>query len=294
MLPEELLKKVRRIEVGTRKRMDDLMSGQYKSHFKGAGVQFSEHRQYVAGDDVRHIDWKVSARTREPLVKKFEEERELTVMLLVDGSGSELFGSAGSLKIEAVAESCALIAFAAIQAGDKVGLILFDGEVRTMLPPRKGKQQFLRILREILAFEPDKPGTALSTALESARRVMKHAGVVFIASDFQAGGYEFPLKLLSRRHDVVSLEVSDRRERTLPDVGTFLAVDPETGEERWIDTGSYAFKEWFKTEQEQGEAERARILGGARVERVPLRTEEDYLEALVKFFRIRKRRKGGG
>ena len=292
MLPGEILKKVRLIEVGTRRRVDDLMSGQFRSHFKGSGMQFSEHRLYVPGDDVRHIDWKVSARVKDPLIKKFEEERELTVLLLVDASGSSHFGSIGPTKLDAIAESCAMIAFAATNAGDKVGLVLFDGEVRKLLPPRKGKQQFLRILREIIAYEPSESqarGTALGPALDSARRILKHSGVIFIASDFQASGYEIPLRMLSRKHELVSLEVTDARDRILPDVGAFLAVDPETGLERWIDTSSLEFRDWFESEQVKLEEEKSRILTLGRVDRVSLKTEADYLDALVKYFRARKR-----
>lgn len=290
MLPQELLKKVRQIELTTRKKVDDLMSGNYRSSFKGHGVQFSEHRVYVAGDDVRHIDWKVSARSREPLIKKYEEERELTVLLVVDVSGSKLFGSTRKLKAEVVAEIGGMLACAAIQTGDKVGALLFASGVEKIIPPRKGKQHVLRVIRELLGFSPKTLGTDLAGALDSAGRVMKHGGVVFVISDFLAEDYDLALKRLSRRHDVVAVAVGDHREKDVPDVGHVMLVDPETGVERWVDTGSYSFKKWLRDHRTAFETDTQTAFKGGRVEWLSVQTQEDYGEAVVRFFRARARR----
>ena len=230
LLPEELLRKVRRIEITTRKMVDDVMSGQYRSQFKGQGMQFSEHRLYVAGDDIRHIDWKVSARTRDPMIKKYEEERELTVFLVVDVSGSKNFGSIEKLKSEAAAEIAGMLAYAAMHTGDKVGALLFGGEVEMIIPPKKGKQHILaHHPRYSDVIRQKRKGTDLKGALEAAGRIMKHSGVVFVISDFIAQGYETALRRLARRHDVMAISVADPRERDVPAVGQLLLVDPETG-----------------------------------------------------------------
>lgn len=291
MLSKEILKKVRRIELTTRKAVNDVMSGQYKSHFKGHGVQFSEHRQYVPGDDVRHIDWKVSARSRDPLIKKFEEERELTVLLLVDVSGSEQFGSVERLKSEILAELGGMIAYAAVHTGDKVGAMLFSSETEKLIPPRKGRLHVLRIISDLLTFTPQKKGTDLAGALESAERVMKHGGIVFILSDFMAQDYQKALKRLSRKHDVVAVNLSDPRESEVPNVGYLLIQDPETGEEAFVDTGSYRFKAWLDQERKNRRATFEDALKGAQVDVLELSSGEDYSEALVRFFRIRSKRR---
>ncbi len=292
MIGEELLRKVRLIEIGTRRKVDDLMGGSFRSSFKGSGVQFSEHRLYVPGDDVRHIDWKISARTRDPLVKKFEEERELTVLLLVDISGSQRFGSLQKLKSEVAAEVAALITHAAVRAGDKVGVILFSGKVEKIIPPRKGRSQVLRIIREILLDRAPAPGTALGEALDSAARVLKHSGVVFVLSDFLAQGYELPLRRLSRRHDVVALNVRDLREDQVPEVGQLLVQDPESGQDRWIDTASYGFRKWLEGFRKEDQRVRRESLRGGKVEELVLQTREDYGDVLVRFFRARAQKKG--
>lgn len=293
MLPEELLKKVRQIEITTRKVVDDLMSGQYKSRFKGHGVQFSEHRQYYPGDDVRHIDWKVSARTRDPLIKKYDEERELTVFIIVDVSGSEEFASqGGKLKSEIAAELAGLLAYAAIHSGDRVGALFFAGEVEKIIPPKRGNQHVLRIVREVLGYQPRTRGTALGAALDAAGRVMKHSGVIFVISDFLASGYDRQLRKLAKKHDVVAIGVGDRRENEMPDLGMVLLEDPESGESHWVDTGSYAFKKWFeKLQAERAGTEREAFKGRAEMLRV--HTSEDYGAAVTRFFQARARRASG-
>ncbi|MEK6578544.1 MAG: DUF58 domain-containing protein [Bdellovibrionota bacterium] len=278
------------IEFTTRKMVDDAMSGQYKSHFKGAGVQFSEHRLYVPGDDVRHIDWKVSARSRDPLIKKYEEERELTVFLVVDVSGSEDFGSNEKLKSEIAAEIGGMLAYAAVHSGDKVGVLLFSGEIEKIIPPKKGKQHILRIVREILSFAPKSRGTDLKGALEGAGRIMKHSGIVFIISDFMAKDYGIALRRLGRKHDVVAIRVGDEREAKVPNVGQVLLLDPETGKEVFIDTGSYTFKKWMAEFSQKHESDTQNILKSSGVEWLKVVTKEDYAEAVVRFFRARARR----
>ncbi len=291
MLPDELIKKVRLIEITTRKMVTDVMSGSYRSNFKGQGVQFSEHRVYLPGDDIRHIDWKVSARSREPLIKKYEEERELTVFLVVDVSGSESFGSSRKLKSEMAAEIAGMLAFAAVHTGDKVGVLLFGGQVEKIIPPKKGKQHILRVIRDILTFRSKTRGTDLKGALDAANRIMKHSGVVFVISDFMAEDYDISLKRLARRHDVVAVSVADERELEMPDVGNLVVTDPETGEEAWIDTSSYAFRKWLKEYWMEHETDTQTAFKGGRVELLRVLTREDYGEAVVRFFRARSRRK---
>lgn len=291
MLRDELLKKVRQIELTTRKAVDDVMSGQYRSHFKGHGVQFAEHRQYVAGDDVRHIDWKVSARSREPLVKKYEEERQLTILIVVDVSHSKNFGSSERLKSEAAAEVSGMLAYAASQTGDKVGVLFFAGEVEKVIPPKSGRQHVLRIIRDILSFQPKTRTTEMATALESAARIMKHSGVIFVISDFQSNDYETGLKRLARRHDVVAIRVKDIRESELPKRGHFLFVDPETDTESVIDLSSAVFQKWMQSQKHSEESQFQGALRGGRIDHLDIQTREDYGDAVVRFFRARARRK---
>ena len=291
MLAPELLKKVKMIELTTRKMVNDLMSGSYRSHFKGHGVQFSEHRLYVAGDDVRHIDWKVSARSRDPVIKKYEEERELTVLLVVDVSASKSFGSARKLKSEVAAEIAGMLAYAAIHTGDKVGALLFAGETELIIPPKKGKKHILRIIRDVLAYKAKSKGTNLAGAIESADRLLKHGGIVFILSDFMAKDYKDALTRLSRRNDVVAVTISDERENEIPSVGQLLIVDPETGTERLIDTSSYAFKKWFKEFTDQRAADTKAAFKGGQTQHLNILTKEDYGEAVVRFFQARSRRR---
>jgi uncharacterized protein (DUF58 family) len=291
MLSEELLQKVRLIEIKTRRAVDEVISGQYKSHFKGHGVQFSEHRLYVPGDDVRHINWNVSARTKEPLVKKFDEERELTVFLVVDISGSETFGSSTKLKSEIAAEIGGMLAYAACHTGDKVGLLIFAGEVELIIPPKKGRQHILRIIRELLAHTSRSKGTNLLGALEATGRIMKHSGIVFVISDFMTDNYEVALRRLSKKHDIVAVSIGDERETEIPDIGQILLFNPETEEEQLVDTSSHAFKKWFTSYQKQFESKTKAAFKSSRVETLKVLTKEDYGEAVVRFFRARSRKR---
>lgn len=293
MLSEELRKKVKLIEITTKRVIDDVMSGSYRSHFKGQGMQFAEHRVYVAGDDVRHIDWKVSARTKEPLVKKFEEERELNVLFVVDLSGSGHFGSKKTTKAEASAEIAALLATAAERIGDKTGLILFAGGIEKRVPPKRGRSHLLRIVTDILDTKPKTSGTDLKGALETAARIMKHQGIVFVISDFLAADYENAMKRLSRKNEVVAVRIRDQHEWEIPNVGAISVVDPETGEEGIIDPRSYRFKSWFEKYRKEIDDRFKNACRGAGVEILPVETREDHVQAVVRFFQARHRVRRG-
>lgn len=287
MLSPEILKQVRRIEISTRKWVDEALTGRFKSQFKGQGVAFSEHRQYVAGDDVRHIDWKVSARSREPLIKKYEEERELVVMLVVDLSASSQFGSKAASKQTVLAELAGLLATAAGRSGDRVGAVLFDGAVARVLPPRKGRGQILRILQEVLSFNAKSPGTAMADALRSVERVMKHQGIVFVLSDLQTEGFERELTRVSMRHDVVVVRVADDAEWSPPVGGEIWIEDPETGARACVDLGSPRFRDWLTRFQARREKETAGVITAAAAECVTVKTTEDYGSVLVQFLKKR-------
>ncbi|AKA34866.1 DUF58 domain-containing protein [Flagellimonas lutaonensis] len=235
---KELLKKVRKIEIKTRRLSDHIFGGEYHSTFKGRGMTFSEVRQYQFGDDVRSIDWNVTARYNEPFVKVFEEERELTMMLLVDVSGSEFFGTTNQFKKELITEISATLAFSAMQNNDKVGLILFAEEVELFIPPKKGKSHVLRIIRELLEFKPNTSGTNLGEALKFLTNVMKKKAIVFVLSDFIADDYDNTLRIVGNKHDVTGIRVYDEKEKAIPNLGVVQMLDPETGDVRLVNTKS--------------------------------------------------------
>ena len=235
---KELLKKVRKIEIKTRRLSDHIFGGEYHSTFKGRGMTFSEVRQYQFGDDVRSIDWNVTARYNEPFVKVFEEERELTMMLLVDVSGSEFFGTTSQFKKELITEISATLAFSAMQNNDKVGLILFAEEVELFIPPKKGKSHVLRIIRELLEFKPNTSGTNLGEALKFLTNVMKKKAIVFVLSDFIADDYDNTLRIVGNKHDVTGIRVYDEKEEAIPNLGVVQMLDPETGDVRVVNTKS--------------------------------------------------------
>ena len=288
---ELLLKKVKKIEITTRKVMNDFMSGGYKSHFKGQGVQFSEHRTYTAGDDIRHMDWKVSARSKEPLIKQYEEERELNVFIIADLSSSLEFGSKKMLKKDLVAELGAMIAYAASNSGDKVGVLFVANKVKKIIRLKKGKNHVLRIIRDLLTFETESGGTALKTALEETSHLMKNSGIVFILSDFKAEGYQTALRQLAKKHDVVAVKIEDPHETTFQNLGKLTLVDPETGVESEIDPGSYSFKKAQKEAVDSFELKTKQIFNYSGVEILPMSTREDYAESLVRFLKRRKQKK---
>src|SRR5690606_4141267 len=245
MIPSEVLRKVRQIEIRARGTVNSVLSGAYSSSFRGRGMEFAEVREYVPGDEIRTIDWNVTARQGHPFVKKFTEERELTVLLAVDASASGDFGSRSEMKGEIMATLSALLAFSAIQNNDRVGLLIFTSTVERFIPPQKGRKHVLRVIRELLYHRPREKGTDIAGAIAHANRLLRHRAVVFLVSDFIAPDFEKPLRLLQRRHDAVAIRVSDPRERELPDAGFLELEDPETGEVALLDTGSRALRTAF-------------------------------------------------
>ena len=290
MIPKELFKKIRRLEIRTRGMVNNIFGGEYHSAFKGQGIEFSEVRPYQVGDDVRNIDWNVSARTGETYVKVFEEEREQTLMLAVDISGSGEFGTQTKFKREIAAEIAAIAAFSAIQNSDKVGLLLFSDRVELFVPPAKGRRHVLRLLRELFAYEPASRGTSIETALTHLHRVLKRHAIVMLMSDFIDTQFEKPLRALARRHDVVAVYLQDPREEELPEVGLLELTDAETGRTTLLDTSQPATRKNFARAAYARRSRTEALLKRARVDTVPIRTGEDYVEPLIRFFRARHRR----
>lgn len=287
----ELLKKVRQIEIKTRGIVNQIFSGEYHSVFKGRGMEFSEVREYQFGDDIRSIDWNVSARFNHPFIKVFEEERELTVMLLVDFSRSGNFGSGTQLKNEIASEICAVLAFSAIKNNDKVGLILFTDRIERFVPPKKGRAHILRIIRELVSFEPQGTGTNLRQALEYFNHVNKKRTIAFLISDFIDDGYDQILRIISKKHDVIAVEISDPREEQLPDAGLIKFRDAETDMERWIDTGDQAVRKEFSRYWQSRKADRHTLFIRSKVDAIPIRIDRPYIKPIVDFFKLRENRR---
>ncbi len=289
MIPKELYDKIHRIEVRTKGRVAGVLGGEYHSAFKGRGIEFAEVRPYQIGDDIRSIDWNVSARMGDTYVKIYEEEREQTLLLAVDLSGSADFGSQEKSKREIAAEVCALLAFSAVQNGDKVGLLLFSDRIEQFVPPGKGQRHVLRLVRELFTCDPGGRGTDLTEALRYTLGVLKRRAIVLLVSDLFDAGYEKMLKAVARRHDTVAVELRDPREEELADVGLVDLTDAETGATYTLDTSSRrarrAFADAARARQSASEA----LLRRARVDHVPIRTDADHLEPLVRFFRQRHR-----
>ena len=290
MIPTELLKKIRHIELRTSRTVNDVLAGQYHSAFKGRGMEFEEVRQYQIGDDVRTIDWNVSARVGEPHVKVFREERELTVMLIVDLSASQSFGTNVQEKRELIAELGATLAISAIRNNDKVGLICFTDQIELFVPPRKGPRHVLRLIRELLAHEPSGRGTDITGALEYLNRIQKRKCTAFLISDFIDSGYETAMQIAHRRHDLVAVDVADHWEQELPRIGLVELEDNETGERVLLDTNSKATRVAYA----ELARERAYALDNwmrrAKIDHLPLRTGEPFVEALTRFFKRREAR----
>ncbi len=284
----ELLKKVRKIEIKTKGLSKQMFSGEYHSAFKGRGMSFSEVRGYQYGDDVRSIDWNVTARTNTPHVKIFEEERELTVVLLIDVSQSAYFGTVNQLKQGIITEISAVLSFSAIQNNDKVGVILFTDKIEKFIPPKKGRSHILRIIRELIDFQPDSAGTDLGQALRYFNNVIKKRCIGFVLSDFMTRGYEAPLRIASRRHDLIGVHLFDPKEQALPDVGLLRAKDAETGELAWLDTSSPQLRAkyagWFK--ENYGYFKNTFSRSGTDF--VSIRTDENYVTALLNFVQRRR------
>lgn len=286
----ELLKKVRQIEIKTRGVVNQIFSGEYHSVFKGRGIEFSEVREYQYGDDIRSIDWNVSARFNHPFVKVFEEERELTVMLLVDFSNSGNFGTSKQLKSEIATEICAVLAFSAIKNNDKVGLVLFTDRIEKFVPPKKGRAHILRIIRELISFEPSGSGTNIRQALEYFNHVNKKKTIAFIISDFLDDGYERILRIVSRRHDVIAVELVDPREDQISDSGIIKFRDAESGEERWIDTSDTGVRREFAWFWKTRRAERRTMFIQSKVDAINVRIDRPYIKPIVDFFKLRESR----
>ncbi|MGE5315411.1 MAG: DUF58 domain-containing protein [Acidobacteriota bacterium] len=287
---QELLKKVRQVEIKTRGMVNHVFSGEYHSVFKGRGMEFAEVREYQYGDDIRSIDWNVSARYDRPFVKIFEEERELTVMLAVDMSRSEQFGSAEAMKNEIAAEICAVLAFSAIRNNDKVGLVLFTDRIEKFIPPKKGKAHILRIVRELLSFEPAGSGTNLQAALQYINNVIKKRAITFLLSDFIDKGYENALRIVSRRHDLIAVTLYDPREREVPRIGMVKMRDAESGAERWIDTDNMFVRHALAEYWRQHEDKLKKTLLSTKVDRIAIRIDQPYIRPLVDFFKLREQR----
>jgi len=291
MIPREVLRKVQRIEIRTRHLVNDLFGGEYHSVFKGRGMEFAEVREYAPGDDIRSIDWNVTARMGHPFVKQYQEERELTVLLVVDQSASERFGTRNRLKGELAAEVAALLALSAVQNNDKVGLILFTDGVELYVPPAKGRRHVLRVVREILYFTPRGKGTNLAAALDHLSRAQKRRAVVFVLSDFMDAGYERSLSVASRRHDLIALRLRDAREEQLPPVGLVEMEDLESGRRLLVDTSDRGVRRAFAEQVLAREAAFTAVTHKSRVDRVDLWTGEDVVRPLAAFFRGRVRRR---
>ncbi|MEE2873611.1 MAG: DUF58 domain-containing protein [Candidatus Latescibacterota bacterium] len=290
MIPKEILDKVRLIEIRTRNMMNNLFAGEYHSVFKGRGMEFAEAREYQPGDDVRHIDWNVTARVGSPFIKVFDEEREMTVMLLVDVSASGAFGSQQQMKGEVGVEVSALLAFSAIQNNDRVGLLIFTDEVEVFVPPKKGRKHVLRVIRELLYFQPQGRRTSIAGALEYLGRVLHRRSVVFVVSDFQDVGYETALRHLSRRHDLIAVSLSDPREWRLPDVGFINLQDAETGEQVLVDSGHQGVREFYAAEQEAAVERRGVLFRKTGVDEIAIDATKPYVDPLIHFFRARMKR----
>lgn len=288
METSELLKKVRHIEIKTRGLSRNIFAGQYHSAFKGRGMAFSEVREYQYGDDVRDIDWNVTARYNKPFVKVFEEERELTVMLLVDVSASRNFGAVGEAKREMMAEVAATIAFSAIQNNDKIGMIFFSDKIEKFIPPKKGRKHILYIIRELIDFTPDNTGTNIGLALEYMTNAIKKRCTTFLISDFiDSGDYKNALSIANRRHDLVAIQVYDRRESQLPNVGLIKLQDSERGVEQWVDSSSAVvrarYAEWWNARQDK----MLTTLRKSRVDLATIATDDDFVVALMNLFQRR-------
>ena len=288
--PKEILKKIRRLELRTRRLVNAGFAGQYHSVFKGRGMNFEEVREYAPGDEIRSIDWNVTARMNAPYVKKFTEERELTVMLVVDVSASGTFGSVELSKRELAAEVASILAFSAINNNDKVGLLLFSDDVELYIPPKKGRLHTLRLIREMLYFQPKGRGTNLAGALDYLNRVISRRAVLFLISDFITPDFSKALTVSSRRHDVVAMPVSDPGESAMPDVGIITLEDAETGQQLDINTGSKGVRRGLADLNELRRKSIERLFRSRRVDIVPLSTTEDYLLPLRAFFEQRERR----
>jgi uncharacterized protein (DUF58 family) len=289
-VPPEILRQVKLLELRTRGLVNSLFTGEYRSVFKGQGMEFAEVREYQPGDEVRSIDWNVTARMGKPYVKRYIEERELTVMLAVDLSGSERFGTRLRFKSELASELAAVLAMSAIRNNDRVGAVLFTDRIEHVVPPRKGRRHALRLIRDLLAFEPEGKGTDLAAALEYTGKMLSHKAIIFVVSDFQSADLEQPLKLLAQRHDVVAVTVDDPSEQALPDIGLARFVDPETGQVLDVDTSDPGVRLSFAEQVTAELGARKHLLRRLSIDEIAVRTDAGVVDPLIKFFRTRETR----
>jgi uncharacterized protein (DUF58 family) len=287
-VPPEVLRQVKLIELRTRGLVNSLFAGEYRSVFKGQGMEFAEVREYQPGDEVRIIDWNVTARMRRPFVKRYIEERELTVMLAVDLSGSERFGTRRRFKSELSSELAAVLAMSAVRNNDRVGTLLFTDRIEHVVPPRKGRRHALRLIRDLLAFDPKGRGTDIAGAADYLLKMLSHHTIIFLVSDFYAPGIERPMKLLAQRHDLVAVTVEDPSELSLPDIGPARFIDPETGATLDVDTSDPAVRSRYTTAVNEERDARRRLLRRLAVDEIPVRTDAGIIEPLLKFFRSRE------
>lgn len=286
----ELLKKVRKIEIKTRGISNQVFSGEYHSAFKGRGMAFSEVREYQPGDDIRAIDWNVTARFNHPFIKVFEEERELTVMLLVDVSGSEDFGTQKQFKKDIITELCAVLAFSAIKNNDKIGIIFFSDKIEKFIPPKKGKSHILRIIRDLIEFKPSSKRTNIEQALRYFTNVVKKRSISFLISDFMSEGFSEALKITNKKHDLVALRIYDKREHELPDMGLIKLLDAETGKHKWVDTSSHQVRVHYLAAAKKREAELRDLFNKCGIDNTSIGTHEPYIQPLMNLFKMRNSR----
>jgi uncharacterized protein (DUF58 family) len=291
MLKKELVARIRQIQIRARRAVDDVLAGEYHSTFKGQGMEFEEVREYQPGDDVRRIDWNVTARMGHPFIKKFIEERELTVMILVDLSASGAFGSGSYLKNEVAAQLSAVLSFAAIKNNDKVGLLIFTDRIEKYIPPKKGKKHVLRVIREILGFQTASPQTNLNMALDFLNKVQKRKSVVMLLSDFLDRGWERSLQATSRKHDLITVRIEDPREENFPDIGLVYLKDAETGEIRLVDTSSAVFRQNFKRGSVADRKSQEDFFKSRGIDHLRVDTGDDFVDPLVQFFKMREKRR---
>lgn len=290
MIPRQIIQKIRQIEIRTKHLVNDVFSGEYHSVFKGRGMEFAEVREYEPGDEIRSIDWNVTARLGRPFIKRFIEERELTVILMADVSASGHFGTVNQMKSEITAEICALLAYAAIQNNDRVGLLMFTDQIEKFIPPKKGRTHILRVIREVLYTRPGHTGTDLTQALEYLNRLLTRRSIVFILSDFLTEDYAKPLRVASKRHDVVAVTITDPRELSLPGIGLIELQDAETGEEVLVDTGDAGWRRQYAEYNEALREARDQQFRVTGVDAIHIRTDEPYIDPLLQFFKLRERK----
>lgn len=290
MIPAQILEKVRYIEIHTRHLVNDIFGGEYHSVFKGQGMEFAEVREYLPGDDIRTIDWNVTARFGKPFIKRFDEERELTVVLAVDGSGSSMYGTGAALKSDIATEIAAVLAFSAIKNNDKVGLVIFSNGVDKFIPPKKGRAHVLRVIRDLVYHEPTGHSTRIGLALEYLLRVLKRRAVIFLLSDFLDEGFDIPLKLMGRKHDLILLRLEDPTEQNLPNLGLVKWYDPETGASAWLDTSSRTVREQFRRQVEQRRTIFEQFCRRNSIDLISINTHESYVQPLMNYFTTRSSR----